>query len=188
MSILRSQLPSNKYKSTKKFQVLPGYRVENSFQYPDMIALTELSFEQLQPMKMGLNQFSAIVQFGEADMMKVGLEYERKNNRVQCVINQINEEERIAKIEYNWKRYENEESALFFFRFKFFNKEDKMIGSVQNLTDSQFKDAIVKFGYKFIAKNNEYQFINEDEVIAGVKLGMRKTSSIVSIQFIVSKI
>lgn len=46
----------------------------------------------------------------------------------------------------------------------------------------------MKFGYKFIAKNNEYQFVNEDEVIAAVKLGMRKTSSIVSIQFIISKI
>lgn len=55
MSILQSQLPSNKYRSTRKFQVLPGYKIENSFQYPDMLSLTELSFEQLQPMRFGLN-------------------------------------------------------------------------------------------------------------------------------------
>lgn len=47
MSILRSQLPSNKYRTTKKFHVLPGYKVENNFQYPDMLALTELTFEEL---------------------------------------------------------------------------------------------------------------------------------------------
>lgn len=52
-----------------------------------MLSLTELSFEQLQPIRLGLNQFSALAQFGEIDEMKVGLEYERKNNRVECEIN-----------------------------------------------------------------------------------------------------
>ena len=55
MSVLRSQLPSNKYKCTKKFQVLPGFKVENSFQYPDMLSLTQKSFDQLHPMKLGFN-------------------------------------------------------------------------------------------------------------------------------------
>lgn len=57
--------------------------------------------------------------------MSVGLEYERKNNRIQCVVDQREEDQRVAKIEYNWKRYDNNESALFFFRFKFFNKDEK---------------------------------------------------------------
>lgn len=87
MTMLRAQLPSNKYRMTKKFHVLPGYKIENQFQYPDMLSLTELSFEQLQPIRLGLNQFSALAQFGEIDEMKVGLEYERKNNRVECEIN-----------------------------------------------------------------------------------------------------
>lgn len=188
MSILRSQLPSNKYKTTKRFQILPGYKIENSFQYPDMLTLNNLPFEKLQPMKLGLNQFSALAQFGNTELMRVGTDYERKHNRVQCVIDQTKDSQRVAKIEFNWKRYENEESALFFYRFKFYNKEDWLIGYVQNLTDKQFKDCVVKYGYKFVCKNNEYQFVNDDEVIAGVKVGMRKTSSVVAIQFIISKI
>lgn len=47
---------------------------------------------------------------------------------------------------------------------------------------------MLKFNYKFVSKNNEYQFLNEDEIISAVKLGMRKTSSIVDIQFILAKI
>ena len=105
--------------------------------------------------------------------MRVGLEYEKKMNRIQCIINQMNESERVAKIEYNWKRYENTESALFFFRFKFFNRDERLVGQVQNLTDAQFKDAIVKQNYKFVSKNNDYHFVNEDEVISAIKLGMR---------------
>ena len=77
---------------------------------------------------------------------------------------------------------------MFFYRFKFFNKDDKLIGSCQNLTDYKFKEAVVKFNYKFVGKNNEYQFLNEDEMISAVKVGMRKTSSVVDIQFILAKI
>ena len=29
MTVLQAQLPSNKYRMTKKFKVLPGYKVEN---------------------------------------------------------------------------------------------------------------------------------------------------------------
>lgn len=79
-------------------------------------------------MRLGLNQFSAMAQFGQVQPMNVGMEYERKNNKVQCVINQLREDGRVAKIEYNWKRYENAESALFFFRFKFFDKDDRLVG------------------------------------------------------------
>jgi hypothetical protein len=60
MTLLRTQLPSYKYRMTKKFQILPGYKVENTFQYPDMLSLTELTYEQLQPIRLGLNQFSAL--------------------------------------------------------------------------------------------------------------------------------
>lgn len=129
MTILQAQLPSNKYRMTKKFKVLPGYKVENQFQYPDMLSLSELTIQDLQPLKLGFNQFSVLAQFGQVEQMRVGLEYERKNNKAQCEIHQLSDEHRVAKIEYNWKMYENEESALFFYRFKFYNKEDKVIGT-----------------------------------------------------------
>ena len=113
--------------------------------------------------------------------MKWGTQNEKKNNKVECCLNQLIENQRVAKIEYNWKRYENTETALFFYRFKFYNKDEKLIGSCQNLSDQKFKDAILKFNYKFVSKNNEYQFVNDDEIIAAIKLGMRKSSSIVNI-------
>lgn len=47
MSLIRSQLPSQKYKSSKKFQILSEYKVENEFQYPDMQTLTEMTFSEL---------------------------------------------------------------------------------------------------------------------------------------------
>ena len=112
-----------------------------------MLQLTEMNFEQMQPMRFGLNQFSVLAQFGEVEKMKVGLEYERRHNKVQCSFNQLIEEEKISKIEYNWKRYENQESALFFFRFKFYNRDDRVIGTAQNLSDEQFKEAILKLNY-----------------------------------------
>ena len=77
---------------------------------------------------------------------------------------------------------------MFFYRFKFFDKNDKLIGSCQNLSEKQFQDSVVKMDFKFVKKNSEYQFINDDEIITAVKLGMRKTSSIVTIQFILARI
>ena len=47
MTMLRTQLPSNKYRLTKKFHVLPGYKVENQFQYPDMLSLSDLPLPHL---------------------------------------------------------------------------------------------------------------------------------------------
>ena len=58
MDKLKSELPVNKYRCSKVFEILPGYKVDNQFQYPDMMNMTQKSFSQLQPMQLGLNQFS----------------------------------------------------------------------------------------------------------------------------------
>ena len=47
ISAITSRLPSQKFRLTKKFEILPGYHVENKFQYPDMFALTSYDSEKL---------------------------------------------------------------------------------------------------------------------------------------------
>lgn len=41
MELLKLQLPQIRYRLTKSFSILPGYKIENSFQYPDMVSLMD---------------------------------------------------------------------------------------------------------------------------------------------------
>ena len=89
--------------------------------------------------------------------MKWGLKNERKNNKVECEINQLVENQREARIEYYQKRYENSETALFFYRFRFYNREDRQTDwQLSEPSDQKFKYAVFKYNYKFVNKNNEY--------------------------------
>lgn len=43
--------------------------------------------------------------------------------------------------------YENNENILVFYRFKFYDKDEKEIGTVQNLSDRQYNRAITRDGF-----------------------------------------
>jgi len=65
-------MPEAKYKYSKRFEILPGYAVDNSFQYPDMLNLVQKPIEELQPMQFGIHQLSMVSQFGDVDQLRIG--------------------------------------------------------------------------------------------------------------------
>ena len=97
---------------------------------------------------------------------------------------QLDEKSKISKIEYTWKRYENQECELFFYAFKFFDHNNIEIGRVQNLSDQQFRRAILRDGFNFKNKRKEYCFISKDEQIAAIYMSLRKSGSLISISFV----
>lgn len=124
-------------------------------------------------------------------MMKTGVKEELALNNFQTTLND-SDVNRIHKIEYTWKLYENVENVLIFYRFKFYGKpkDDEDYGPpiavVQNLTDVQYARAITRDGFKFIRKSREYQYIDpERETIVALKIGVRSSGSLVNIQFII---
>jgi len=163
----------DKFRSTKVFDILPGYKIEKTVQYPDLAAFTINSLEKLQPMRLGVHQFSLISKFGCSDILKTGFETDRANTTVQMTINQLNKAERVAKVEFKWKKYENKDNALFYYCFKFYSKQGKQLGVIQNLSDKAFQQSIISDKYKFQEKKHDYFYLHEDEVIAGIKLGLR---------------
>ena len=54
-------------------------------------------------------------------MMKTGVKEELALNNFQTTLND-SDVNRIHKIEYTWKLYENVENVLIFYRFKFYGK------------------------------------------------------------------
>ena len=91
-------------------------------------------------------------------------------------------------IEYSWRSYESEQAQLIFYKFLFKNKAGRVVGSVQNMSDDDFKSQVVTNRMKFIRKDKQYAFVNDNEVICGMQVGLRKTQSLVHISFIIQKI
>lgn len=178
----------NKYRATETFAILPGYEVDNQFQYPDMLTLATEPHENLQPMSLGSNKFGFRAQFGELEPLMLGRGYERRNAGMQMTLNQSDPEQKVAVIEFSWRMYENEEHQLFFYRFVFKGRDGKSLGSIQNMADNVFQETVRKGGFRLCQKKKSAALVEEEEVIAAVKLGLRQTSSIVNVQFIIGKL
>ena len=43
--------------------------------------------------------------------------------------------QRIAKVEFEWQKYENEDNSLFYYSFKFFSKDAQLLGQINNLSE-----------------------------------------------------
>ena len=78
IDILKKNLPAYRFSSTRKFEVLPGYSVENHFMYPDILSLSkseDRSDETARDswlFKMGAANFGMVAQFAERQVLRVG--------------------------------------------------------------------------------------------------------------------
>ena len=48
------------------------------------------------------------------------------------------DEQRISKVEYEWQKYENEDNSLFYYSFKFYCKQNRLLGKISNLSEKFF--------------------------------------------------
>lgn len=151
MELLKLQLPQIRYRLTKSFSILPGYKIENSFQYPDMVSLMDDEAKRdMHVLQLGLRQFSMVAQFGDLQPMKTGVDEELALNSLSMTLDQSSSAPR--KIEFTWKQYETADSVLFFHRFRFLDSSGKVLASVQNLSDQRFQRAVTRDGFKFVRK------------------------------------
>jgi hypothetical protein len=82
--------------------------------------------------------------------------------------------------------YENNDNSMFCYAFKFHGQDGRLIDSVQNIQDHVLNQAIKKGQYKLVKHKEEEIVLGVAEIIAAVRIGTRKSSSIVSLQFLVS--
>lgn len=129
---------SKKFRKTKVYEILPGYSIHSYMCYPDLNSLRQHKPHKFQPMCMGAYYFSFIAQFGDQKQVSTGLEKDKEKVKLQTSINQLEQSERIAKVEYEWQKYENEDNSLFYYSFKFFSKDGTLLGNVNNLSEQQF--------------------------------------------------
>ena len=167
-------------RASQRFEILPGYQVEKTVQYPDMASLKGHGPMQLQPMQLGAHYFCAAAKFGVNDIFKTGFEKDQAKTTLQLSINQLNPAEKIAKIDFKWKKYENADNTLFFYRFQFITKEGTQLGQIQNMSDKLLQQAISRAGYQLVDKKQASSELAENEIIVAIKLALRKSSSIVS--------
>lgn len=188
LSHVTAQLPGNKLRATQPFHVLPGYKVDNHFQYPDMLTIFNTPAEKLQPFRLGAHKFAMKAQFGALEAMKLGLDHERRHATLKTCIDQLDPSQKISLIEYSWRQYENNDHELFVYKITFRGKDDRELGTIQNLPDRLLNSHLFMSCFKLKRKFDDYARVDDDEIITAVKLGVRQTYSLVNVQFILSKI
>jgi len=52
-------------------------------------------------------------------------------------INQLDDKQKVAYVDFKWEQYHTDDMEIFFYRFRFYNKKNKLLGVLQNLTDIQ---------------------------------------------------
>ena len=90
------------------------------------------------------------------------------------------------KVKFNWQMYENAENSLFFYSITFIGHEGNTVGHVQNIQDHVFRQALFKGKYNLIKTREDDFALAQNEIISAIRLGMRKSTSIVCIQFLIS--
>ena len=78
------------------FWVLPGYKVENQFQYPTLDCFQNNTAEQMQPFRMGFRNFSMMAKFGEINAMTIGSKYDKGLNKLDVSMNQLIPKEKVS--------------------------------------------------------------------------------------------
>lgn len=187
--IVRDMLPKKKtYKFfiSPLFWVLPGYKVDNQFQYPTLVHFQAYPLEKMQPFRMGFRNFSMMACFGEMNPMLIGDKFDRELNQLDLSLDQFNPRQKIAKIVYVWQEFELDQHKLFYYELNFYSKDNTLIGAAQNIAHNKFQR--VKKKYKFVVEKTEECHVNDDEIIVGLIFGMRASTSVVNFQFILQKV
>ena len=132
-------------------------------------------------MRLGANKFALMAQFGTLAQMKVGLEYERRHASTQAVLNHLDPAKRVSTIEFSWRKYESRDHQLFFYRFRFRSADDKVVGTIQNLSKKLLRTLATNKAFKLLQRRKDFTCLEDDEYIAAVKLGLRDSFSLVNV-------
>lgn len=94
----------------------------------------------------------------------------------------------MRRVDFKWKKYESKDTALFYYSFKFYSHSGIFLGQIENMSEQLFQQTIINGRYRFKEKKRDCFMLSESELIAAVRLGLRKSTSIVNIQFAIAKI
>lgn len=103
-------------------------------------------------------------------------------------IDQLKLEQKIAKVKFKWVNFDNGQYDRPQWYFEFVSSDDLVVGFVNNRPGDD-PEQVAQDGYELKQENDEQEFyIDENEVIISLKLGLDDYSNIVNVQFIIGKL
>ena len=132
--------------------------------------MSEQTVATLQPFKLGAFADSITVKCGAIKGQKFGKM--RESAKFQMQIDQISFHEKNGKIVVRQQKY----SSFTYFQLKFLSRNGDVLGKVENKKESDLKKQMT-LGQKATEKEKkEVITLKPEEVVVGVKLGIRDTN------------
>ena len=136
---------------------------------------------QLQPLKLGSHYFCLVSKFGVCDTFSTGFEKDRSQTQQQLEINQLDPLQKVSRIDFMWKKYENNQHSLFYYTLSFFGGPSgtSLLGRTQNMSDNLLHQATTRDLYIFQEKRESSFHLEPGELLVATKLGLRHSTSVV---------